>query len=103
MLCSMIAARSSNRTASTSSASAPSRSANTLEDIGEPIIEDGKFVGATVKTLGPKGNYGALLYIEKEGFLPLLDEVDLANRFDIAIARDFALRASTRQPRSLHC
>jgi hypothetical protein len=67
-----------------------------LADIGEPTIEEGKFVGATVKTLGPKGNFGALVYIEKEGFMPLLDEVNLANRFDIAIMsnKGFSVTAS---------
>jgi hypothetical protein len=56
-----------------------------LADIGEPTIEPGHFAGAEVKTLGPNGNYGGLLYIEKEGFLPLLDEVELADRHDLAV------------------
>ena len=36
-------------------------------------------------TLGPVNRYGNILFIEKEGFLPLLEEVQLADRFDIAI------------------
>ena len=36
-------------------------------------------------TYGPANRYGAVLFIEKEGFLPLFDAVKLAERYDIAI------------------
>ena len=36
-------------------------------------------------TLGPKNRYGAVLFIEKEGFFPLFEQVGLARRFDIAL------------------
>ena len=36
-------------------------------------------------TRGPKHRFGAILFIEKEGFMPLFDAVQLAERFDIAI------------------
>jgi hypothetical protein len=36
-------------------------------------------------TRGPKHRFGAILFLEKEGFAPLLDEVRLAERFDLAI------------------
>lgn len=36
-------------------------------------------------TLGPYNRYGGILFIEKEGFMPLFEEVRLAERFDIAI------------------
>jgi hypothetical protein len=36
-------------------------------------------------TTGPRHRYGAILYIEKEGFLPLLENVGLAERYDLAI------------------
>ena len=36
-------------------------------------------------TLGPKHRYGAILFIEKEGFMPLFEEVKLAERYDLAI------------------
>jgi hypothetical protein len=36
-------------------------------------------------TIGPKNRYGAILFIEKEGFMPLFREVRLAERYDIAI------------------
>ena len=36
-------------------------------------------------TCGPKNRYSAILFIEKEGFMPLFEEVNLAERYDIAI------------------
>jgi hypothetical protein len=36
-------------------------------------------------TIGPKNRYSGLLFLEKEGFDPLLKEVQLAERYDLAI------------------
>jgi hypothetical protein len=36
-------------------------------------------------TKGPKHRYGGILFIEKEGFLPLLEQVKIAERYDLAI------------------
>jgi hypothetical protein len=36
-------------------------------------------------TLGPNHRFGAILFIEKEGFMPLFGEVQLARRYDLAI------------------
>jgi hypothetical protein len=36
-------------------------------------------------TCGPTNRYSAVLFIEKEGFLPLFNEAKIAERFDIAI------------------
>jgi hypothetical protein len=36
-------------------------------------------------TLGPQHRFGAILYIEKEGFMPLFEAVRLAERYDLAI------------------
>jgi hypothetical protein len=36
-------------------------------------------------TRGPKNRFGAILFLEKEGFGPLLEEVQLAARYDLAI------------------
>src|SRR5262249_10322535 len=36
-------------------------------------------------THGPRGRSGAVLFIEKEGFMPLFKRVHLAERYDIAI------------------
>jgi DNA topoisomerase VI subunit A len=39
-----------------------------------------------VPTKGPGLRYGAILFIEKEGFTPLLETAQIAERFDVAIA-----------------
>jgi len=36
-------------------------------------------------TCGPRHRYSAILFIEKEGFMPLFDAVNLAERYDLAI------------------
>ena len=36
-------------------------------------------------TLGPRHRYGAVLFVEKEGFMPLFEAVKLAERYDLAI------------------
>ena len=36
-------------------------------------------------TFGPQHRFGAILFIEKEGFMPLFEAVKLAERFDLAI------------------
>jgi hypothetical protein len=40
---------------------------------------------AIFPTCGPEHRYGAILFIEKEGFLPLFRAVHLAERYDLAI------------------
>ena len=37
-------------------------------------------------TLGPNHRYSAVLFIEKEGFKPIFDAVQLCERYDIALA-----------------
>jgi hypothetical protein len=49
-------------------------------DFQEPSLECGKIV-----TRGPEGCYGAILFVEKEGFMPVFHAVHLAERFDIAL------------------
>ena len=39
----------------------------------------------TFSTRGPCDRFGAILFIEKEGFMPLFEAVQLAERFDLAI------------------
>jgi hypothetical protein len=48
-------------------------------------LEEADFAPASVKTYGPNGSFGAVLYVEKEGFMPLFERVELAKRYDIAI------------------
>jgi hypothetical protein len=48
-------------------------------------LEEAGFNPAGVETYGPSGNFGAVLYVEKEGFMPLFKRVKLAERFDISV------------------
>jgi hypothetical protein len=41
--------------------------------------------GGFSRTRGPQDRYQAILFIEKEGFLPLFQKVRLAERYDVAI------------------
>jgi hypothetical protein len=56
-----------------------------LSRITQPKFEAADFAAASVDTYGPDGAYGAILYVEKEGFMPLFERVKLAKRYDIAI------------------
>ena len=40
---------------------------------------------AVLSDLGPRHRFGAILFIEKEGFMPLFEAVQLAERYDLAI------------------
>jgi DNA topoisomerase 6 subunit A-like protein len=48
-------------------------------------LDAASFSSASIETYGPDGCYGAMLYVEKEGFMPLFERVRLAQRYDIAI------------------
>jgi hypothetical protein len=56
-----------------------------LARVGDPEFCGPELQPSRVETNGPQGCYGALLYIEKEGFLDILNHVLLAKRYDIAI------------------
>ena len=56
-----------------------------LESVDAPTLEEAGFEAAKVVTRGPDGSFDAVLFIEKEGFLPLFRAVHLAERFDLAI------------------
>jgi hypothetical protein len=53
--------------------------------MGDIELRQASIAPANVLTRGPSGCFGAVLYIEKEGFMPLFEAVRLAERFDIAI------------------
>ena len=55
-----------------------------LADLHDPRIIDADFSEAKVETSGPSGNFGAVLFVEKEGFDPLLKKAKIADKFDIA-------------------
>jgi hypothetical protein len=56
-----------------------------IDDVAEPELIETHLAPPRVDTKGPDGRYGAILFIEKEGFLPLLEQAQLAERFDLAI------------------
>lgn len=56
-----------------------------LANFHDPSVVDAGLSKARVELSGPKGNFGAVLFIEKEGFDPHLKAAKIANRFDVAI------------------
>jgi hypothetical protein len=58
---------------------------NYLASIGEPAWIEPQVTPAGWATRGPSSRFGAVLFVEKEGFIPLFERVRLAERFDIAI------------------
>jgi hypothetical protein len=56
-----------------------------LKRVGKLKLEAAEFDPAAITTCGPDGSFGAVLYVEKEGFMPLFKRVRLAKRYDIAI------------------
>ena len=56
-----------------------------LGDCRDPAVAAADVSEAEVDTHGPSGNFGAVLFIEKEGFDPLLKAAHIAEKFDIAI------------------
>jgi hypothetical protein len=58
---------------------------NYLAAIGAPSFLDPDFSGGIIQTHGPDGCFGAVLFVEKEGFMPLFERVRLAERHDIAL------------------
>src|SRR5262249_48665276 len=44
-----------------------------------------RLAGETFPTCGPHHRFNAVLFIEKEGFMPLFQKAKLAERFDMAI------------------
>jgi hypothetical protein len=54
--------------------------AHTLQELQVELPELAIF-----PTCGPDYRYGAILFVEKEGFLPLFEAVRLAERYDLAI------------------
>jgi hypothetical protein len=55
-----------------------------LRGIHDPRHVEAELAAANIEFHGPQGNFGALLFIEKEGFGPLLREASFADRFDLA-------------------
>jgi hypothetical protein len=58
---------------------------NYLASLCDPSILEAGFSQSKVLTIGPSGNFGAVLFIEKEGFAPLFRAAQIAEKYDIAI------------------
>ena len=58
---------------------------NYLDAVKDPSIVPPEFADAGVDIIGPAGGFGAILYVEKEGFDSLFKAVNLANRYDLMI------------------
>jgi hypothetical protein len=56
-----------------------------LQKMHAPKLSELKIQEPEIMTCGPAGRYGAVLFIEKEGFMQLFESVQLAERYDIAI------------------
>jgi hypothetical protein len=60
-----------------------------LGDVSTHVVESVDFLFSDADdaypTCGPGHRFGAVLFIEKEGFLPLFEAVKLAERYDLAI------------------
>jgi hypothetical protein len=55
-----------------------------LQDIRDPKHVAAVLTGANIDFNGPKHNWSGLLFIEKEGFGPLMREAQFADRYDLA-------------------
>jgi hypothetical protein len=58
---------------------------NYLNGMRAPQLVKPRMHNAKVATVGPAGGFSAVLFIEKEGFMPLFKHVNLADRYDVAI------------------
>jgi hypothetical protein len=56
-----------------------------LAGLHDPKLITASLSNARVETRGPSGNFGAVLFVEKEGFDPLLNAARIADKFDLAI------------------
>jgi len=50
----------------------------------DPEIKAAEIAAAAISTLGPAGRSGAVLFIENEGFTPILEAARIPERYDIA-------------------
>jgi DNA topoisomerase VI subunit B len=56
-----------------------------LSSIGNPVIHTASVASAQISTLGPPSRFRNAMFVEKEGFLPILAAARLLERFDIAV------------------
>jgi hypothetical protein len=56
-----------------------------LAGFHSPTLIDAAFSQAKVETSGPSGSFGAVLFLEKEGFDQILEAAHIADRYDVAL------------------
>ena len=56
-----------------------------VESYSKQELVEGSFAGPRIDTHGPEGRFGGIVYIEKEGFEPLLEQARIAEQFDLAV------------------
>jgi hypothetical protein len=56
-----------------------------LVKLRPPRFDEAEFSAPAIETYGPDSRFGAVMFVEKEGFDEILREVRLAQRYDIAI------------------
>ena len=56
-----------------------------VRSIAAPEVKEARLASASVATSGPEGRYGGVLFVEKEGFMPLMKAAKIGERFDLAI------------------
>jgi Topoisomerase 6 subunit A/Spo11, Toprim domain len=56
-----------------------------LADLDDPELVEAALAQAKVDTCGPSGSFGAVLFIEKEGFDQHFKAAQIAEKFDLAI------------------
>ena len=56
-----------------------------LAAMSDPSVIEATLTQAKLETSGPSGSFGGVLFIEKEGFMPLLKAAKIAEKFDLAL------------------
>jgi hypothetical protein len=56
-----------------------------VRSIAAPQVKEASLASASVATTGPEGRYGGVLFVEKEGFMPLMEAAKIGERFDLAV------------------
>jgi DNA topoisomerase VI subunit B len=69
-----------------------------VDKIAKPKIGPSRLATARVLTHGPEGRFSGVLFIEKEGFMALMEEAEIAERFDLLItsSKGFSVTAARR-------
>jgi hypothetical protein len=56
-----------------------------VRSIAAPEVSEARLTSASITTSGPEGRYGGVLFVEKEGFMPLMEAAKIGERFDLAV------------------